>query len=190
LNSALCNHLDELTGELVFTGSKGGMLRRSTFGRDVWRPACDGRAKTQRRPAIAAGCPGLTPHGMRHGNDTWLAEADVAEVARCARLGWEMPDKIQSICTHVSASMERHIIEVLERLWHDALTARAQVSTRLTGSAAGPAAGAVPWGDDAGRAVGSRSPRYLPRHEADPPRKSRNGPVTCVGTAGFEPTTP
>lgn len=46
-------------------------------------------------------------------------------MARSARLGWEMPDKIQSVYGHVSAEMERRISEVLERLWHDALAERA-----------------------------------------------------------------
>lgn len=53
-----------------------------------------------------------------------LIDAGIPEVARCARLGWEMPDKIQSIYSHVSADMERRVIDVLEDLWDAALAER------------------------------------------------------------------
>lgn len=114
------------SGDVMFTSPEGTPLRRSNFARRVLDPATDGRpARSATRgraatPAIPPVVPGLTPHGFRHGHNTWLS-ADIPEVGRKRRMGWQMDDKMQEIYSHVAPDVEAKILRVLTTLWVDAV---------------------------------------------------------------------
>jgi integrase len=75
LEEHLTAHVGPSSDALVFTASKGGPLFRSTFARDVWRPA-----------VARAGLDGFTFHGLRHSFVAILVAAgcNVREVSEWA----------------------------------------------------------------------------------------------------------
>jgi hypothetical protein len=73
LIALLREHLDNADGVPVFTGPKGGWLRRSNVDRRILRPAADGTLQVPRAPVrLEPVRPGLTFHGLRHSHKTWL----------------------------------------------------------------------------------------------------------------------
>jgi len=96
----------------VFTGRDGGLHRRSSFHRRVWRPATDG-SPTKKIPAVVAG---MHFHDLRHSHKTWLIEDGVPEVAQAKRLGHRMPG-VRGIYSHVSATVEQRLVDGLQQRW-------------------------------------------------------------------------
>ncbi|HEY3503382.1 MAG TPA: hypothetical protein VGN37_11450 [Actinocatenispora sp.] len=74
---------------------------------------------------------GLTPHGLRHGHQTWMDEADVARAVKTERMGHELPG-MQAIYSHISPTMRDHLVTVLERLWSRSLADRARMHPSST----------------------------------------------------------
>ncbi len=86
-------------GEYVFLGPKGGHL------------------------------PGLTPHGLRHGHETWMDEAAIPYVLQSDRMGHEVPG-MRGVYSHISATMRAALVTALETMWEASLGARAALSPR------------------------------------------------------------
>jgi len=81
-------------------------------------------------PAIAAWLPvkaGLTAHGLRHSQKTWMVEDSIPEVLSELRLGHEVPG-MRGLYSHVSVPMRDALKEALQRRWEQSLRDRAALS--------------------------------------------------------------
>jgi integrase len=115
----------------------GRALRRRLDGGVVAHKVRDGRCNgSGRLPSqdVVLGSwlpllPGLTPHGLRHGHQTWLDEAGVPYVLQSERMGHEMPG-IRGVYSHVSLPMRGDLVVALEERWQASLLARAQIAPR------------------------------------------------------------
>ncbi|WP_184580385.1 hypothetical protein [Lipingzhangella halophila] len=74
----------------MFTGARGGQLRRGVFRARFWRPAWDGQPQSEEAWLRSPLLPGFPFNEGRHTHRTWLADDGVPEVARAARLGHRM----------------------------------------------------------------------------------------------------
>jgi integrase len=118
----------------VFVSPEGRPWYRSNFRERFWRPAWDGVAPndpgSEHTPAIL---PWFTFHEGRHTHSTWLAQDQVPEVARRARLGHKMRG-MGRVYEHVTPEMERQIIDALEARWASSLLAlRTEDQEKLLG---------------------------------------------------------
>jgi integrase len=98
--------------EQVFTGTRGGYLRRSNFNRRTWTPAVDGDPNRGIPPVIA----GMHFHDLRHTHKTWLIEDDIPEIAQAKRLGHRLPG-IRGVYSHVTPAMQQRITDALQKRW-------------------------------------------------------------------------
>ncbi|WP_211238596.1 tyrosine-type recombinase/integrase [Actinomadura rifamycini] len=73
----------------------------------------------------------LTPHGLRHGHKTWMAEDGVPEVLQADRLGHVVPG-IRGVYTHVSDGMRNELKARLQRRWENSLDERAEIAPGST----------------------------------------------------------
>jgi integrase len=73
--------------------------------------------------------PRLTPHGLRHGHQTWMEEAGISDVLRSERMGHEVPG-IRGVYVHVSPAMRADLTAALQQRWEDSLRDRARLSPR------------------------------------------------------------
>ncbi|MCT2587792.1 site-specific integrase [Actinophytocola gossypii] len=73
--------------------------------------------------------PGLTPHGLRHGHQTWMDEAGIPYPLQAERMGHEVPG-MRGVYSHVSASMREALKSALQAMWEQSLTERLRISTR------------------------------------------------------------
>ncbi|MEU8278164.1 hypothetical protein ACFYOK_37645 [Microbispora bryophytorum] len=71
---------------------------------------------------------GLTPHGLRHGHKTWMAELAVPEILQAERMGHAVPG-MRGVYTHVSEGMRADLKTGLQRLWEESLAMRAGYSS-------------------------------------------------------------
>lgn len=121
LIALLREHLDRTDGVPVFTGPQGGWLRRSNVDRRVLRPATDGTLTIPRaRVRLAPVQPGLTFHGLRHSQKTWLIADGVPEIAQARRLGHHLDDRVIETYSHVAPEVEQRLLDGLEARWHAA----------------------------------------------------------------------
>src|SRR2546421_5152916 len=104
--------LDGHDHEQVFTGARGGYLRRSNFNRRTWTPAVNGNPDTNQPPII----PGMHFHDLRHTHKTWLIEDDIPEIAQAKRLGHRLPG-IRGVYSHVTPAMQQRIVNALQNRW-------------------------------------------------------------------------
>lgn len=122
LNAIYTDLITDSEQALVFTGSRGGMLRRGNFRTRFWRPAFDGDSRSElpwlRTPVL----PGFTFNEGRHTHRTWLAEDGIPEVARAARLGHRMPG-MANVYEHVTPTMKEQVLAALERRWRGSVRA-------------------------------------------------------------------
>ena len=72
---------------------------------------------------------GLTPHGLRHGLQTWMDEDGIPEVLKTERMGHEMPG-MHGVYGHVSPAMRAELCAALQERWEASLRQRAQLGTR------------------------------------------------------------
>jgi hypothetical protein len=63
---------------------------------------------------------GLTPHGLRHGPQTWMDEVGIPEVLKTERMG------------HVSPAMRAELCAALQERWEISLHERSLLGTRST----------------------------------------------------------
>jgi hypothetical protein len=73
--------------------------------------------------------PGLTPHGLRHGLQTWIDEDRIPEVLKTERMGHEMPG-MHGVYGHVSPAMRADLKAALQARWERSLRERAQLCPR------------------------------------------------------------
>ncbi|MFE9107862.1 site-specific integrase [Actinomadura geliboluensis] len=69
----------------------------------------------------------LTPHGLRHGHKTWMAEDGIPEVLQADRPGHIVPG-IRGVYTHVSDAMRDELKTKLQLRWERALDERAEMA--------------------------------------------------------------
>ena len=94
---------------------------------------------------------GLTPHGLRHGHKTWMAEDGIPEILAEQRLGHQVPG-MRGLYAHASQQMREKLTAALQARWDESLRQPRRHRPALPGPVARQLAGAVP-----GRA--RRSPR-------------------------------
>ena len=73
--------------------------------------------------------PALTPHGLRHGHQTWMDEAGITDVLKSERMGHEVPG-MRGVYGHVSASMRAELTAALQERWETARRERARLFPR------------------------------------------------------------
>jgi integrase len=71
----------------------------------------------------------LTPHGLRHGHQTWMDEDGIPEVLKTERMGHEMPG-MQGVYGHVSPAMRADLKTALQERWEASFQERVQLSSR------------------------------------------------------------
>lgn len=76
----------------------------------------------------------LTPHGLRHSHETWMAEDRIADVLRDERMGHIGDGSMRSHYTHVTDQMRGELVESLQKRWEQSLADRAALE-RHWGSA-------------------------------------------------------
>ncbi|HEY6793513.1 MAG TPA: hypothetical protein VI248_02395, partial [Kineosporiaceae bacterium] len=95
------------------------------------RERCPGAGKQPAADAtIASWLPilrNLTPHGLRHGLQTWMDEDGIPEVLKTERMGHEMPG-MHGVYGHVSPGMRASLKAALQARWEGALRERAKLS--------------------------------------------------------------
>jgi hypothetical protein len=72
---------------------------------------------------------GLTPHGLRHGHQTWMEEAGISDLLRSERMGHEVPG-MRGVYAHVSPAMRAELRAALQQRWEESLRDRARLSPR------------------------------------------------------------
>jgi integrase len=78
-------------------------------------------------PPLATWLPikeGLTPHGYRHSQKTWMTEDGIPEVLAEQRLGHQVPG-MRGWYAHVSQQMRDELMQALQARWEEALQQRA-----------------------------------------------------------------
>ena len=66
---------------------------------------------------------GLTPHGLRHGHQTWMDDAGIHKALKTMRMGHEDPS-MAGRYGHVTEGMQEKLDELLQALWENALGER------------------------------------------------------------------
>jgi hypothetical protein len=82
-------------------------------------------------PALAAWLPvkrGLTPHGLRHGKETWMIEDGIPEILAELSLGHEVPG-MRGLYSHVSEHMRQQLKDKLQARWERSLQARFELAS-------------------------------------------------------------
>lgn len=115
-----------------------GLLRRAD-GRLVAHDAvnapgrCPGSGREPAEDAtVASWLPilrSLTPHGLRHGLQTWMDEDGIPEVLKTERMGHEMPG-MHGVYGHVSPGMRATLAAALQARWEASLRERARIHPR------------------------------------------------------------
>ena len=72
---------------------------------------------------------GLTPHGLRHGHKTWMAEDGIPEILAEQRLGHQVPG-MRGLYAHASQQMREKLIAALQARWDESLRRRAAIDPR------------------------------------------------------------
>jgi integrase len=129
------------------SGCGRGLLRRAD-GRLIAHDGLPGQGRcpgSGRLPAedatVASWLPilrDLTPHGLRHGLQTWMDEDGIPDVLKTERMGHEMPG-MHGVYGHVSPAMRASLTAALQLRWETALRER----TRLSPESAVPAVDAL-----------------------------------------------
>lgn len=92
--------------------------------------------RQRERASVAAWLPlvpQLTPHGLRHSHETWMAEDRIPDVLRDERMGHsseEEPDSRRTMrdrYTRISDTMRAELIDALQKRWEASLEARAEL---------------------------------------------------------------
>ena len=95
-----------LDGHVISHNANG-----SCCGRSGQPPAAD-LSVASWLPVLA----GLTPHGLRHGHQTWMDEDRIADVLKSERMGHEVPG-MRGVYSHVSAAMRAELTAALQERW-------------------------------------------------------------------------
>ena len=82
--------------------------------------------------AVASWLPmlrGLTPHGLRHGLQTWMDEDGIPEFLKTERMGQEMPG-MHGVHGHVSPAMRADLKAAVQERWEASIRDRARLAPR------------------------------------------------------------
>jgi hypothetical protein len=94
---------------------------------------CRGTGATAAEPAaLVSWLPvrtGLTPHGLRHGHQTWLDELGIRYVLQSERMGHEVPG-MRGVYSHITPGMRAELKMGLQELWEESLRLRANMARR------------------------------------------------------------
>ena len=105
LNDHLANFTLDADKALIFTGAKGGVLRRSNFRTGTrWGETCK-----------ALGFPGLHFHDLRHTGNTLAAQTGASLRDLMTRMGHDSP-RAALIYQHASSGADRAIADALDLL--------------------------------------------------------------------------
>lgn len=69
----------------------------------------------------------LTPHGLRHGHQTWMDEAGISYVLQSERMGHEVPG-MRGVYSHISPRMRASLVDALQELWEASVAEQARLS--------------------------------------------------------------
>src|SRR6266704_1850837 len=108
-----------LDGALVSHKVAGGHCEGSG------QPPAEDAAAASWLPVLAR----LTPHGLRHGHQTWMEEAGISDLLRSERMGHEVPG-MRGVYGHVSPAMRAGLQAMLQDRWETSLRERARLSAR------------------------------------------------------------
>ena len=124
---------DEHTGRCQVCGRAwprrldGTLIAHARRGRDRCLGAGQAPAEDM---AVASWLPVLrrvTPHGLRHGLQTWMDEDGIPEVLKTERMGHEMPG-MHGVYGHVSPGMRASLKTALQARWENSIRQRASLS--------------------------------------------------------------
>jgi hypothetical protein len=73
--------------------------------------------------------PGLSPHGLRHGHQTWLDDLGIRYVLQSERMGHEVPG-MRGVYAHITPQMRAELRDGLQELWEASLYERALLAPR------------------------------------------------------------
>ena len=110
------------------------LLRRDglIIGHKTGDTRCPGSGQEPAEPVpVASWLPlraGLTPHGLRHGHQTWLDDLGVRYVLQSERMGHEVPG-MRGIYSHITPGMREDLTR-LQELWEASLHERARIAAR------------------------------------------------------------
>lgn len=96
----------------VFTGTGGGLHRRSNFRRRFWLPALAGDEKKSWSPLNQE----MHFHDLRHTHETWLIEDRVPRIMRLVRLGHKRKD-VDDLYSHITEQMIEDMLTALQQRW-------------------------------------------------------------------------
>jgi hypothetical protein len=128
-------------------------------------PQGRGRARVSDDARLASWTPvlsGFTPHGLRHGYQTWMDDIDTSYVLQSRQMGHEVPG-MRGIYSHVTPRMLDDLRGALQSLWLTSLGQRATLSSRSAVRSLDAALAAVR-GSQSAPAMGS-APRSLPESD-------------------------
>jgi integrase len=83
-------------------------------------------------PYLASWLPlrsGLSPHGLRHGHQTWLDDLGIRYVLQSERMGHEVPG-MRGVYAHITPRMRAELRDGLQQLWEVSLHERARLAGR------------------------------------------------------------
>lgn len=100
------------TAQFAFTGTDGGLHRRSNFRRRVWLPALAGDPELGWGPIQ----PGMHFHDLRHTCKTWLIEDAVPDVLQHKQMGHKYKG-VPGIYSHVTRKMIDAMLAGMQARW-------------------------------------------------------------------------
>jgi len=105
----------------------------ATPGEPVYEsPTGRGRPRIGEDACLASWAPlltGLTPHGLRHGHQTWMDEVGTSYILQSERMGHEVPG-MRGVYSHVSKRMRAGLVTALQGLWEESLDERVRIAPR------------------------------------------------------------
>ena len=116
LAGLLREHLDAHPYPYVFTGERGGWLRRAVFRKQVWLPALAGEGGEPGDAGLVPGCGSMTFHGLRHTHKTWMAEHHTPPSLQNYRMG-HSPRGVAGRYEHPTPVMVAELMRDLEQRW-------------------------------------------------------------------------
>lgn len=96
--------------------------RRSTFSRQMMRPAADGTINVRRAEVpLPAVKPGLTFRGLRRSHQVWLVEDGVPEIVQAARLGHALVAGALQLKGRLAPGLEQQMLVQLQARYVNAV---------------------------------------------------------------------
>ncbi|MFJ5923891.1 hypothetical protein ACIQF6_14965 [Kitasatospora sp. NPDC092948] len=126
LAELLCDHVSTVKSEFLFMTASGAHWRRGNFGRQVLRPAADGRKALNAtkghapRSAWEPIMPNLTMRALRHTHDTFQAQIGVAPALEYEQAGHARPG-MKGVYQHPTPEMRQARLKGLQGIFERAM---------------------------------------------------------------------